>query len=1060
MWLTRASLRNPITVTLLCLLVLVSGAAAFLAMGRSILPPISFPIVTISSPYAGAGTEEMERLVVRPIEDELEGVPQLERVSSYAQAGVANIVVRFRFGSSIETDRSNVQQAVESARANMPPDLVPPVVAIEDPSQIPVLTESLTSAVLSPRELSEIVDRTIAPALRAAPEIGSVVVSGDRVRQFTIVPDLGALDALGLTVLDLNHSLAGANDVLPGGVLRSSTAEATVGVRSASEDSDDLRRLPVAIGLANVRVGDLARVVDGRAEETIVSRVDGAPAVVLFVSRAENADALGAIAGAQRLFTDLARRYPLIRFETLRSEAPYTAAAIGGVLRSLGEGVVLTVLVMVLFLHAWRNALISAIAIPVSLCAAFVAMWIAGFTIDVLSLMGLSLTIGILVDDSIVIIEAIVRNAARGLKDGDAALAGRSEVGSAAFAITLVDVAVFAPIAFMGGVIGEFMREFGLTIVFATAFSLVVAYTLTPLLAARWALPRSAVPFAGWQTLPWMLRGRAVRAAIEAWHRNLVRFSQMGERIAESYAMRWLPEAAKRRRLVLCGALIVSSVALIPAFDGGIATEFSPPIDRGEAVIDLQYPPGTPLGRSDRETNALAGKLLENPAIAHVAAVSGRGFNGSTDVVASNLAQLVVVLADPQAPGDATIERVKALAGVVPDARMAGSGRGMGGSAPISYTIAGEAGAADEAASRLAQTLESDRNATDVRVSNAGVSPRVEIDISPGKAMTLGVAADDAAQTARIATGGAIAAKMRLRTGLANVVLQSGAAQRGDLDDALRVEVRDRSGRLVPLADVVDVRRSLAPTVIEREDGRRVVTVTANPKAGVPIGAITAPLARSLRKPGFLPDGASVAPRGDVEELLETIRKMLAALAMALVVVYGILAVLYRSYTLPVVIMATVPLAAAGALGALFVSREPLNLYSMLGIVMLVGLVAKNGILLVEYAERAVRAGATAAMAMQDAARRRFRPIVMTTFAMIAGMLPLALGRTAGAEYRQALGTVVIGGLCSSLFLTLFVVPLVYTRFRRTPKMHDVLAPGERRVRILRSALGIRRAGR
>ncbi|MFZ1016607.1 MAG: efflux RND transporter permease subunit, partial [Candidatus Cybelea sp.] len=797
MWLTRASLRNPITVTLLCFLVLVSGAAAFLAMGRSILPPVSFPIVTVTAPYAGAGTEEMERLVVRPIEDELEGVPQLERVSSYAQAGVANIVVRFRFGSSIETDRSNVQQAVESARANMPPDLVPPVVATEDPSQIPVLTESLTSAVLSPRELSEIVDRTIAPALRAAPAIGSVVVSGDRTRQFTVVPDLGALDALGLSVLDINRSLAGANDVLPGGVLRSSTAEANVGVRSASENAEDLRRLPVAMELANVRLGDLARVVDGRAQETIVSRVDGAPAVVVFVSRAENADALGAIAGAQRLFTNLARRYPLIRFETLRTEAPYTTAAIGGVLQSLGEGVVLTVLVMVLFLHAWRNALISAIAIPVSLCAAFVAMWIAGFTIDVLSLMGLSLTIGILVDDSIVIIEAIVRSAARGLKDDDAALAGRSELGGAAFAITLVDVAVFAPIAFMGGVIGEFMREFGLTIVFATAFSLVVAYTLTPLLAARWALPRSAVPFAGWQTLPWMLRGRTVRAAIEAWHRGLARFSQMEERVAESYAMRWLPEAAKRRRLVLCGALIVSSVAFIPAFDGGIATEFSPPVDRGEAVIDLQYPPGTPLGRSDRETNALAGTLLEDPAIAHVAAVSGRGFNGSTDVVASNLAQLVVVLADPLASGDATIERVKALAGVVPDARIAGSGRGMGGSAPITYTIAGEAGAADEAASRLAETLESDRNATDVRISNAGISPRVEIDVDPSKAMTLGVAADDAAQTARIATGGAIAAKVRLRTGLANVVLQSDAAEHGDLDDALRVEVRDRSGRLV-----------------------------------------------------------------------------------------------------------------------------------------------------------------------------------------------------------------------------------------------------------------------
>ncbi|HEY2473773.1 MAG TPA: efflux RND transporter permease subunit, partial [Candidatus Cybelea sp.] len=977
----------------------------------------------------------LERLVAVPIEDQLEGIPQLDRVSTYAQAGFANIAVRFRYGSDLETDRSDVQQAVEAARANMPLDLVPPVVADADPSQVPVLVASLSSAVLSPRSLAEIADREISPALRAAPAIGSVIVSGEQMRQFTVVPQLGALDAMAMTVLDLNQSLAAADEVLPGGTLRSSLAEATIGVRSAAADAEDLRQLPVATnGGASVRVGDVARVADGSADAATTTRVDGAPAIVLFISRAENADALTAISSAARIFKRQSQRYPLIRLETLRTDAPYTKAAIGGVLQTLGEGVVLTVLVMLLFLHAWRNAVIAAIAIPVSLCAAFVAMWVAGFSIDVLSLMGLSLTIGILVDDSIVIIEAIARNAARGLRDDDAALAGRKELGGAAFAITLVDVAVFAPIAFMSGLVGEFMREFGLTIVFATAFSLLVAYTLTPVLAARWALPRAAQPFAGWQTLPWMLRGRVFRAIVSWWHRGLDGFASIERRVADAYAQRWLPAAEKRRRFVLLAAIAISVAALVPACDGGIATEFSPPVDRGQAVVDLQFPPGTPLERSDRETNTLAAKLLADPSIAHVVAVSGRGFDGSTDVVASNLAQLVAVLADAQASGDAAIARIKALQAVVPDARIAGSGRGMGGTAPISYTIAGEGSTADAAAQRLMQRLTDDPNATDVRVSDAGVATRLEISVDPRKAMTLGVSAADAAQTARIATGGTIAAKLRLPTGLVNVLLQYDAVERGDFDDALRLAVRDRNGRLVPLDDLVDVRRSLAPTVVERENSRRVVTVTANPRPGVPIGVVTAPLSRALREPDFLPAGASVAPRGDVEQLLETMRKMLAALALAIVIVYAILAVLYRSYTLPLVVMATVPLAAVGALGALFIFRQPLNLYSMLGIVMLVGLVAKNGILLVEYAERAVRDGENVPRAMRDAARRRFRPIVMTTAAMIAGMLPLALGHTAGAEYRQALGTVVIGGLSSSLLLTLFVVPLAYTRFRRPAK--------------------------
>ena len=365
---------------------------------------------------------------------------------------------------------------------------------------------------------------------------------------------------------------------------------------------------------------------------------------------------------------------------------------------------------------------------------------------------------------------------------------------------------------------------------------------------------------------------------------------------------------------------------------------------------------------------------------------------------------------------------------LVPEAEFAGSGRGMGGTAPIRYTVAGDRLAVDAAAARIANALEAAPFATDVRLSDAGLQPRVQIDIDAVKAATLGVATDDAAQTARLATGGAVASRLRLASGLTDVFVRLDAAQRGDLDAALRTSVRDRSGRLVPLADIAGVRNALQPAIVERENGERVVSVTANAVSGVPIGRVTLPMARELARPGFLPAGVRVAPRGDVELLLDAMAKMGAALALAIATVYGILAILYGSYRLPLVVMTTVPLASIGAFGALYVFRQPLNLYSMLGVVMLVGLVTKNGILLVEYARREFASGAGAEVAMQAAAHRRFRPIVMTTCAMIAGMLPLALGDTIGAEYRQAMGTVVIGGLCSSLFLTLFVVPLAYVR--------------------------------
>ncbi len=1030
-WLTAFSLRNPIVVTLFFVFTGIVGLVAFDSMGRSILPPIAFPVVAIAAPYAGAGPEEIERLVLEPIEEKLDAMPDLDRVTALAQNGIARIVVRFRFGSILETDRSNTQQAVDAARANLPADLLPPSVSEQDPSQAPIMDVAVESPVLSPREIADALDNRILPAMRATPEVGAVTVEGEPSRQFTVVPRAGALDATGVSALDVFRALVAANDVLPGGRLRSSRMESSIGIKSAAQDAGDLRSLPVrAGGSGGVRIGDVAGVVDGYADPSTLARVDGEPAVVLYVARAENADALSAIASARKTLARLAADAPLIRFQTLRTDAPKTEAAVAGVLQTLGEGTLLTVLVMLVFLHAWRSAAIAAISIPTSVLATLVAMWAMGFSIDVLSLMGLSLTVGILVDDSIVIVEAITRNAQRGLRGDEAAVAGRRELGGAAIAITLVDVAVFAPIAFMSGIVGAFMREFGLVVVFATSFSLLVSFTLTPLLAARWALVKSDAALEDPTTLPWMLRTRIALGLVARWHALLDGFAAFEARVAHAYARRWLPAAMQRSALVFACAAAATVLSLVPVATGAIGAEFSPPVERGQAT-DVRFPAGTPLERSDAALQRFVRRLLDDAAIAHVIAVAGRGFNGTADTSAPNLAQLTAVMADTAASGDAVVDRVKSLQGLAPDAHIAGSGRGMGGTAPIGYTIAGDRGSVDAAARRIADALEENSFATDVRLSDAGVEPRLEIDIDPAKAVLLGVAPDEAAQTARIATGGAIASRLRLSGGLTDVLVRSDAAGTGDLDAVLRSNVRNERGDLVPLADLADVRRAFEPVVVERENGERVVSVTANALPGVPIGRVTTPLARAMRQAGFLPAGARVQPRGDVEQLFDTMRKMGEALALAVVVVYAILAVLYRSYRLPLVVMTTVPLASIGAFGALYAFGQPLNLYSMLGIVMLVGLVSKNGILLVEYAQRAMRDGRSAPAAIQAAAQRRFRPIVMTTAAMIAGMLPLALGHNIGAEYRQAMGTVVIGGLLSSLLLTLFVVPLAFVRSQR-----------------------------
>jgi HAE1 family hydrophobic/amphiphilic exporter-1 len=1055
--LTVFSLRNPIAVTLFFVLIGLLGLFALARMGRSILPPISLPVVSITAAYSGASPDEVERLLIEPMEQEIRTLPDVARVSASAQNQIGELVVQFRFGSSPESDRANVQNAVDSARASMPADLVPPVVSKNDPTQAPILEEAISSVLVSRADVARLLSQRILPSLRATAGVGLVQSSGAVVAQFTVFPRIGALDALGGTPLDVFRAVAAGNDLLPGGLRRSPIQQSTIGIDASITSAPQIAQLPAAVsGSALARVADVARVTDGYADRNVISRVDGDEAVLVSITQASGTDSLETIAAVRHTFAGLAQRYPSIRFEELRTDEPYTDAAIGGVLQTLGEGIVLTTLVMLLFLHAWRNALISAISIPTSLCAAFATMWAMGFNLNILSLMGLSLTIGILVDDSIVIIEAISRAARRGLIGDAAALTGRKELGGAAFAITFVDVAVFLPIGLMNGIVGEFMREFALVIVFATAFSLLVSFTLTPLLCARWALSSGGpsldgLSYAGGltalrhraRTLPWTMRGTLSLRIAAAWHGAINAFNLWEEEIAGRYAERWLPAAIRHRRAVGAGVALACAAAFVPVLIGAIPAEFSPPVNRGELSFDLTMPPGTPLEVTEAAAARITRALLEDPTVRHVQSTAGRSFNGNADVFASNVAQIGIIPESPSTDGAALERRMRSLATLVPSGSIAGAGKGMGGLPAVSYDIGGDPALIDVAARRIATALRQNPLAADVRTSDLGMQPRLTVNVDMAKARLLNVSPDDVAQTARMATGGAIATKARLDWGLVDVVVRADGTS-ASLDALQRFQVRNAQGARIPLGDLTQVKSGYEPTIVQRENGERVVSVSANAAGDAPISPLTSSVQRVLRDPSFLPAGTRIEPRGDIAQFLDTVARMLEALGLSLVAVYVILAILYRSYTLPLVVMLTVPLASIGAFGSLFalnvlrgilpdapvLQAQTLNLYSMLGIVMLVGLVAKNGILVVEYAERAVRQGAPATLAVARAAQMRFRPILMTTLAMIAGMLPLALGESVGAEYRRALGTVVIGGLSTSLLLTLFVVPVAYVWHR------------------------------
>jgi HAE1 family hydrophobic/amphiphilic exporter-1 len=1036
MRLTRFAVQQPTIVTLFFLAVALFGTIAYFSMGKNIIPNVNFPVVTVSVNYPGASPAEIERLTIRPIEDQIQLIRHLEKVNATAVDGGGVIVAQFKLGTDIDAAANDVTQAVNAARATLPTDLDPPIIDKVDISAQPILIEAITATGIKPADLSSIVVNEIEPALKGVKGVGNVTVAGDYPRQFYVEPNPGKLTGLGLTMLDVYNAVAQGNVSMPGGRLDQPTRESTIGVRADITSASQLASIPLTslnVTSSQAHVGDVARVTDGYVDHRLISTVGNKDSVLVYVARDTDSDTVGTTKSVRAAFKDLAKKYPALHFIEVGGDLAFTMQSINGVLQNLGEGIVLTAIVLLLFLHVWRSALVVLIAIPSSLLATFFVMWLLGFTVDVLSLMGLSLTIGILVDDSIVVIENITRHREMGKNPEDAAIAGRSEIGGAAIAITLVDVVVFAPIAVMSGIIGQYMKEFGLVIVCATLFSLLVSFTLTPLLAAKWAMVRKPRPLS--DRNPY---GRTINT-----------FLRWFEWVKVGYHDYWLPRAMRHPYPVFFGSggLVVLAIALlfVPSLGGPtiIPGEFQPYTEWGEAVVTLQYPAGTPITVTQAAVERLTMAFEKMQGVRTVSATVGRGSNGFSDIIGGQMAEVRVYLFNDQRHQEHTIvAAAETLGALAPGAHISAVGAQNAGAPPIVYTVTGTPALRDAFAAKLAALIAKSPAAQDVQTSNSVAGPRLEIQVDRNLAAQVGVAPQDAASTGRAAVGGLIATKVRMPDGLINTILRLPEPSRSDLTAIESLQVRTASGSTVPLASVASFVWTEEPPLIERQDRQRIVRVYANAANGAPIGLVTQGVDAALKTPGFVPAGVTVSTSSDSDAGLfgDAVTKLGLALMTSFLLIYMLLVVLYRTYLAPLVIMFSVPVAVVGAFGILalanglhavfpdvpFFAGQSLNLFSMLGLVMLVGLVAKNGILLVDYANTLRARGMGLVDAIRESATIRFRPIVMTTVAMIAGMMPLALGITEGAEFRKSMGTVIIGGLTSSLFLTLFLVPVVY----------------------------------
>ena len=1019
MQLTRFAIMRPVITAMVFIGLAVYGAASYAGLGENLYPNVAYPVVAAVATYPGASPAEMEKLVIKPIEDQLAGTENLDRLSAIAQEGSATVIARFKLDTDLNYETIDVQRRVDIARVYMPSDLVPPTVMKFSNADAPILDEAVTSAGLSPAELSDLVTQRIVPDLKSVAGVLDVVASGTTARDIHVYPDVGRILATNTTLLDIDNALTYNNANLPGGRIDSPTSEASVSVHADIEQPEDILQIPmqvlngsqIGVAQASLKIGDVARVDDGHAEDRLPSRYDGSPTIVLSVERQNDSDTVRATAAARAEFAKLAARYRDVRFAEVDSDADFTQSSVDGVLQSLFEGIVLTAIVMLLFLHAWRNAAVVMVAIPVSLLGTFIVMRLLGFTLDVISLMGLGLTIGILVDDSIVVLENITRHRDMGEAPLEAAYNGRMEIGGAAVAITLVDVVVFLPIAFLSGIIGKFMKEFGVVIVVATLFSLAVSFTLTPLLAGRWSVKKrsGAIP-------PWAAGFQSAFQRLGAW-----------------YATRALPWALDHRIWIPAASLVLvaGSLALVPL--GFITSEFVPPAETGMLAGSVQYPVGQPLATTSRGVARLERELLRIDGVRSVLSTIGSRPLGSQTEIGGHVARFTVVLEkDRRRETDRVLAAARELGDAVPgaDYRIAALGGAGTGGSPIQFTVTGPDDALEIAARRIAALVRQQPGTVNVQTGEEREGPRLDIDVDARRANVLGVAPADAANVARIAIGGTVATRVRLDSGLTDVRLALPPGPRDDLATIGRLQVRAASGTLVPISSVASFRFTQAPTKIDRQARERIATVSADidPNSGVSLGTVLAGLQRQIAAPGFLPPDVQAVADGDADLYNQTFSSMAVALVTSFALVYMLMVVLYGSFVEPFVVMFSVPVAIVGALAGLAIRHQTLNLFSLIAIVMLFGLVAKNGILLVDYAnQQRHKAGLGARDAMLAAAATRFRPILMTTCAMIFGMLPLSLGITEGARERACMGTVLIGGLLSSLVLTLVLVPVMYT---------------------------------
>lgn len=1013
--LTELAINRPLLITVIFVTLILFGFLSYKSLNYNLLPKFDAPVVSIITTYRGASADEIESSITKEIEDAVSSLEGIDQITASSMEGASMVIIQFVNGTDINNAQIEAQRKISQIMSKLPKDINDPIINKFSTDDFPVLTLGATSD-LDERSFYDLLNEQIKPQLATIKGVGRVTLIGGMTRQIQVNVNKEKAEFYGLTVAQIGALVNAASLSTPAGKVETKDNEMTIKYDAKIGNAEQLKNIILlhTPNGGNVYLKDVAEVVDGQEKATTLNHTNGEPAIGIMILKQSDANAVEVTKLVkERLIVLKEKEFKNINFDykIASDQSIYTLSSANAVMFDLFLAVIIVSLVMLVFLHSMRSSLFVLVALPASMIPTFIAMYFFGMSLNLMTLMALSLVVGILVDDSIVILENIMRHMEMGKNKRQATIDGRSEIGFTALSITLVDVVVFLPMAMASGMIGNIIREFALVVVFSTLMSLLVCFTLTPLLASRWGRIVH-------------LNDKTFFGRMSIWFENRIN----GLRDGYTNILKW---SLGHKRWIFIGVIVLFG-AVIGLMKGGfVGFSFMSKGDQGQLLVKIELDPTSSLYQTNLVATQAEQMILKEPGVDNVFSNIGFSNTGLGSVSNSNYAEITVKLVDKKKRNYSSEQfgrKMEEMIRQIPGVKVIISEIGIGGNAdqfPIQIFLKGnDRNELRKGAAVAKEIIEKTNGTMYVEYSTKDPKPQIDIQLDRQKMATFGLNASDVAGAIATAFRGNDQAKYKFGGNEYDILVSSDEFNKSDIEDVKGLTFVSSQGQKFQLSQFATITEVMGESVLQRMDRLSSITINAAVH-GRSVGVVGKEITDKLDK-ADLGEGVSYSPGGQLKMQGDAFGSLLVALAVGILLVYLIMVALYENAIYPFVVLFALPLAVIGAFFALALTMSELTIFAMIGLIMLMGLVAKNGILLVDFINQRKAEGAGLVEAILDAGRERFRPILMTTIAMIVGMLPIALATGSGAEVKNGMAWVIIGGLTSSLVLTLVVVPCVY----------------------------------